>query len=185
MYEKPFDPDLHRLRKHALSCSYRLGRTGIQLALGFRRYRTPFFIRRSILQKMRERMTIMVFVHNGPLKGRSMQINKDSASIGRGPDNDLRIDEPSVSKRHAMIFKTPNGYSIEDLKSQNGTWIDGNLIASGKKMEVESGIPISLGNVLVSAGKPLPLILPHLEPALILANSAQTGTKSPSLPIHS
>jgi diguanylate cyclase (GGDEF)-like protein len=106
---------------------------------------------------MRERMTIMVFVHNGPLKGRSMQINKDSASIGRGPDNDLRIDEPSVSKRHAMIFKTPNGYSVEDLKSQNGTWIDGNLIASGKKMEVEGGIPISLGNVLVSAGKPLPL----------------------------
>ena len=101
-------------------------------------------------------MTIMVFIHNGPLKGRSMQINKDSASIGRGPDNDLRIDEPSVSKRHAMIFKTPKGYSIEDLKSQNGTWIDGSLIASGKNIEIGSGIPISLGNVLVSAGKALP-----------------------------
>jgi len=101
-------------------------------------------------------MTIMVFIHNGPLKGRSMQINKDSASIGRGPDNDFRLDESSVSKRHAMIFKTPKGYSIEDLGSQNGTWIDGSLIVSGKKIEIESGIPISLGNVLVSAGKALP-----------------------------
>jgi diguanylate cyclase (GGDEF)-like protein len=101
-------------------------------------------------------MTIMVFIHNGPLKGRSMQINKGSASIGRGPDNDLQIDESSVSKRHARIFKTVKGYSIEDLRSQNGTWIDGNLIASGKKIEVESGIPISLGNVLVSAGRALP-----------------------------
>jgi len=101
-------------------------------------------------------MTIMVFIHNGPLKGRSMQINKDSASIGRDPDNDVRIDDPSVSKRHALIFKTPKRYSIEDLRSQNGTWIDGSLIASGKKIEIESGVPISIGNVLVSAGKALP-----------------------------
>ena len=61
-------------------------------------------------------MTIRYLFITDRLKGRSMQINKDSASIGRGPDNDLRIDDPSVSKRHAMIFKTPKGYSIEDLK---------------------------------------------------------------------
>jgi diguanylate cyclase (GGDEF)-like protein len=101
-------------------------------------------------------MTIKVYIHNGPLKGRSVQINKNSASIGRGPDNDVRINESSVSKRHAIIFKTPNGYSIEDLKSQNGTWIDGSLISNGKKIAIESGIPISLGNVVVSAGKALP-----------------------------
>jgi diguanylate cyclase (GGDEF)-like protein len=101
-------------------------------------------------------MTIKVFIHNGPLKGGSMQINKDSASIGRGPNNDVRIDESSVSKRHAMIFKTPKGYLIGDLRSQNGTWIDGSLIPSGKKIEIESGVPISVGNVLVSVGKPLP-----------------------------
>jgi len=101
-------------------------------------------------------MTITVFVHNGPLKGKPMQIHKDSASIGRGPGNDLRIDEPSVSKRHATIFKSPEGYSIEDMRSQNGTWIDGSLIVSGRKIEIGNGIPISLGNVLVSVGKALP-----------------------------
>jgi len=101
-------------------------------------------------------MTIKVFIYDGSVKGRSVQIRGDSASVGRGPSNDIQIDEPSVSKRHAMIFKTPKGYSIEDLGSQNGTWIDGSLIVSGKKIEIESGIPISLGNVLVSAGKALP-----------------------------
>jgi sigma-B regulation protein RsbU (phosphoserine phosphatase) len=101
-------------------------------------------------------MTIRVFIHNGPLKGRSMQIDKECASIGRGPENDLRIDEPSVSKRHAMIFKTQKGHSIEDLKSRNGTWIDGNLIPSGKRIDIDTGIPIALGNVLLSAGRPLP-----------------------------
>jgi len=101
-------------------------------------------------------MTIRVFIHNGPRKGRSMQINKDSASVGRGPDNDVMIDDPSVSKRHAIVFQTPKGYSIEDLRSQNGTWINGTLIASGKKTGIENGTPISIGNVLVSIGKALP-----------------------------
>jgi diguanylate cyclase (GGDEF)-like protein len=101
-------------------------------------------------------MTIKIFVHNGPLKGGSIRINKNSASIGRAPDNDLRIDESSVSKTHAIVFKGPNGYSIEDRKSQNGTWIDGTLIGSGKRVEIASGTPISLGNVVVSVGKALP-----------------------------
>ncbi|NTV35276.1 MAG: FHA domain-containing protein, partial [Deltaproteobacteria bacterium] len=77
-------------------------------------------------------MTIRVFIHDKPLKGRSIQINKDSASIGRGPGNDIQINDSSVSKRHAIIFQTPKGYSIEDQRSQNGTWIDGSLIAGGK-----------------------------------------------------
>jgi diguanylate cyclase (GGDEF)-like protein len=101
-------------------------------------------------------MTITLFVHNGPLKGREAQIHKESASIGRGPDNDIRINEPSVSKSHAKIYEDSRGYSIEDLRSQNGTWVNGNLITSGKKTEVGSGIPISLGNVVVSVGKALP-----------------------------
>jgi len=54
-------------------------------------------------------MALRVFIHNGTLKGRLMQINKDSASIGRGTENDIRLDDPSVSKQHAMIFKTPKG----------------------------------------------------------------------------
>ncbi|MGE5839608.1 MAG: FHA domain-containing protein, partial [Deltaproteobacteria bacterium] len=101
-------------------------------------------------------MSFRVFIHDGPLKGRSFHIGKDSASIGRGPDNDIQINDPSVSKRHAIIFQTANKYSIEDERSQNGTWIDGNLIESGKKIRIDNGMPISIGNVLVSVGKSLP-----------------------------
>lgn len=117
-------------------------------------------------------MTIKVFIHSGPRNGRSMQINRDSASIGRGPGNDIGIDDPSVSKRHAMIFKTRTGYSIEDLKSQNGTWIDGSLIASGKKIEIDPGIPISIGNVLVSIGKALPATFTSSQACIELVGSA-------------
>jgi diguanylate cyclase (GGDEF)-like protein len=84
-----------------------------------------------------------------------MQINKDSSSIGRSPDNDVRIDDPHVSRRHAIIFKTQEGYLIEDLRSQNGTWIDGNPIEHGRKIKIEGGIPVSISDVLLSIGKPL------------------------------
>jgi diguanylate cyclase (GGDEF)-like protein len=126
-------------------------------------------------------MAIKVFIHNGPLKGRSIRINKNFASIGRGPDNDVRIDEASVSKKHAMIFKTPKGYSIEDLKSQNGTWIDGSLISSGKKIEVESGIAVSLGNVVVSAGKALPSDFALAQASIDLAEFVSECDKKSTL----
>jgi diguanylate cyclase (GGDEF)-like protein len=101
-------------------------------------------------------MAIKVFIYDRSVKGRSVQIKGDSASIGRGPSNDIQIDGPSVSKRHACIFKERSGYSIEDLRSQNGTWINGGLIAGGTKAAVESGVPISIGDVLVSIDKVLP-----------------------------
>ena len=114
---------------------------------------------------------MMVFINNRLPKGRSIQIKKDSASIGRGPENDVRIDDPSVSKRHAMIFKTPKGCSIEDLRSHNGTWIDGSMIPCGKKVEIKNGLPILIGNVLVSVGKAVPPALASLEASIDLAGS--------------
>jgi len=108
-----------------------------------------------------------------------MQIPKDSASIGRGPGNDIQINDASVSKRHAIIFKTPKGYSVEDLRSQNGTWIDGGLIASGRKVGIAIGVPISVGNVLVSVGKSLPPDFAFAQASIDLGGSvAECDAKS-------
>jgi len=119
-------------------------------------------------------MTILVFIYDGSVKGRSVQIKGDSASVGRGPSNEIQIDEPSVSKRHARIFKARTGYSIEDLRSQNGTWINGGLIASGKEIAIESGVPVSIGNVLVSMGKALPPTF-NFSPSFINVMETATG----------
>jgi diguanylate cyclase (GGDEF)-like protein len=70
-----------------------------------------------------------------------------------------------------MILKSPKGYSIEDLRSQNGTWIDGSLIVSGRKIEIENGVPISIGNVLMSAGKALPRVFPGTQVSIGLTGS--------------
>ena len=43
-------------------------------------------------------------------------------------DNQIQISDLGVSGYHARIFRTSEGYSIEDLKSRNGIWINGGRI---------------------------------------------------------
>jgi pSer/pThr/pTyr-binding forkhead associated (FHA) protein len=45
-------------------------------------------------------------------------------TIGRDPDNVIRIDNPAVSKHHARIIKEQDQFFIEDLNSTNGTYIN-------------------------------------------------------------
>jgi len=51
-------------------------------------------------------------------------------TIGRAHDNDLVIDEPTVSAYHAKIYTYLTASYIEDLNSTNGTFVDGKRIAS-------------------------------------------------------
>jgi len=56
---------------------------------------------------------------------RSIDLTEDSFAIGRKSDNDLSIDDHTVSRRHAKIVRVQSVYFIEDLKSTNGTAVNG------------------------------------------------------------
>lgn len=64
----------------------------------------------------------------GKLKGEKFHIGKDCFIIGRQPASDLRIDEPQVSRRHAEIKKEGGEYLLKDLKSRNGTLLNGETV---------------------------------------------------------
>jgi hypothetical protein len=49
-------------------------------------------------------------------------------SIGRTPDNNIQVEMPEVSRRHARISMTEYGYVIADLKAGNGTYVNGERI---------------------------------------------------------
>ncbi|WP_412539184.1 PqqD family peptide modification chaperone [Longispora sp. K20-0274] len=55
--------------------------------------------------------------------GRAYPLDREVTTIGRAGDNDLVIDHPSVSRRHARVARTPAGYAVEDLGSFNGTGV--------------------------------------------------------------
>ncbi len=68
---------------------------------------------------------------------------KERFTIGRLPDNDLRIDNPTVSSHHAVVINILNDSFIEDLNSTNGTYINGRLI---KKHALQQGDLITIGH---------------------------------------
>jgi sigma-B regulation protein RsbU (phosphoserine phosphatase) len=96
---------------------------------------------------------IKVFIAKGPEQGPSFVLNGNTAQIGRDSENEVRLDEASVSRKHVKIYRDNNEYYIEDLQSRNGTWINGHAITSGLRVQVQEGVPITVGNVLVSLGK--------------------------------
>ncbi|MEJ2726507.1 MAG: FHA domain-containing protein [Deltaproteobacteria bacterium] len=96
---------------------------------------------------------IKVFIANGAEQGRSFVLRGDTALVGRGLANEICLNESSVSRKHAKIYKKNDQYYIEDLQSTNGTWVDGSFIKCGVRVLVEEGIPIAVGNIVVSLGK--------------------------------
>ncbi len=51
-------------------------------------------------------------------------MDKDAFTIGRKPENDIQIDNPVVSGKHARIFKEGRKVIVEDLGSTNGTFVN-------------------------------------------------------------
>ena len=51
-------------------------------------------------------------------------------TLGRAPDNKIKIDQDLVSKHHARIFTYFQASYIEDLKSTNGTFVNGKRIGT-------------------------------------------------------
>ena len=70
-------------------------------------------------------------------------MNKERYTIGRLPDNDIRIDNPSVSGHHSLIINILNDSFLEDLNSTNGTYVNGKLI---KKHAMQHGDVITVGH---------------------------------------
>ncbi len=69
---------------------------------------------------------------NGPQTGQQFSLNLPESILGRHPDCTIVLESGSVSRQHAKILKREDGCYIQDLKSRNGTFVNGQLI-SGEK----------------------------------------------------
>ena len=70
-------------------------------------------------------------------------MNKERYTVGRLPDNDIRIDNAAVSGHHSLVINILIDSFLEDLNSTNGTYVNGKLI---KKHALQHGDVITVGH---------------------------------------
>ena len=72
----------------------------------------------------------MVVVHRGTNKGSRFLIAQDSVSIGRSPESEIFLNDVTVSRTHAVIERNGSTFSLTDLGSLNGTYINNQSLKS-------------------------------------------------------
>ncbi|HET7506263.1 MAG TPA: sigma 54-interacting transcriptional regulator [Kofleriaceae bacterium] len=102
--------------------------------------------------------TLRVDVLEGPDAGRSHVATEDKLAIGTAIDNDLMLEDDSVSRYHVELSRGRTGVRIVDCGSTNGTLVHGIAIGSG---EAPAGSVLSLGRtrLRVSDGEEITLEL--------------------------
>ncbi len=88
---------------------------------------------------------------SGPKKGQTFDLQKETIFLGRSSKNDIRISDRALSRKQLKIFRIGGKFFVEDLKSTNGTWLNGNLILPGEGFELNEGDIISMGETQLKA----------------------------------
>lgn len=93
----------------------------------------------------------MLVIENGQMAGQRWLIDSDRVVIGREVGAvDLLIVERQVSRRHAMIERTDQGFVLKDLSSKNGTFLNGKelreqpaLLQDGDEIQIALSVRIA------------------------------------------
>ena len=66
----------------------------------------------------------VLIVRSGPQAGDRFALEGDVTRLGRHPDSEIMLDDITVSRRHASIERTSEGYVVADAGSLNGTYVN-------------------------------------------------------------
>jgi len=121
-------------------------------------------------------------VIKGPMLGRSFEIKGETAFVGRSLKNDIQIKDGAISRKHLKVFRIGNKYFVEDLRSTNGTMVNGEIITPGEGFEVEDRDTVSIGHTVIrldgiSAGKGLGTKEFESRPARVYSNEEGQVTR--------
>ncbi|MBI3913607.1 MAG: FHA domain-containing protein [Chloroflexi bacterium] len=102
-----------------------------------------------------------ILIRKGSRKNEMIRLEADRVSIGRAESNGIVLNLEQISRQHAEITRDQAGYSLTDLASRNGTWINGMRLKAHEPVRLELNDEIQLAGDLVllqfvDAGTTLP-----------------------------
>ena len=118
----------------------------------------------------------------------AIRLDLESCTVGRSEECDIVLPDKSVSKRHAELTGTPRHWTIRDLGSSNGVWVNGEKVG---EVRLESGDRLKLGRLTFefltegeSTGEQEPVTMIYQAPRgrAEAATSDAGATKKPRLP---
>ena len=119
----------------------------------------------------------LILVYSGSLDspdvGCRYDLVGDELIIGRSSDADIQVDRDSVSRRHARLARGEDGWTIADLQSTNGTYVNNESV---REQPLSDGDFIKIGNAIFRFfGGPNVVAAVHEEMFRIAVTCALTG----------
>jgi pSer/pThr/pTyr-binding forkhead associated (FHA) protein len=84
----------------------------------------------------------VLVVQKGTATGERFYLEGEVLSMGRDPECDIFLNDVTVSRRHAVIHRSPDGVTVTDADSLNGTYVNGVLV---DKAHLRSGDALQVG----------------------------------------
>ena len=84
----------------------------------------------------------MVVIHRGPAKGARFLIDQSEVAIGRSTDSPVFLDDVTVSRKHAVIEGREGVFTLRDLGSLNGTYLNNQSVSES---QLATGDEIQIG----------------------------------------
>lgn len=87
-----------------------------------------------------------LYVQAPGIRSYTYELNKPEITIGRELRNDLILDDPRVSRMHAVLRQTDAGYTLCDLGSGNGTFVNGHRITANVEFKLADKDEVKVGS---------------------------------------
>jgi FHA domain/zinc-ribbon domain len=86
--------------------------------------------------------TALLAVRRGPNAGSQFLLDSDLTLVGRHPDSDIFLDDVTVSRRHAEFYRLGGRFTVRDVGSLNGTYVNRERI---EEAQLNEGDEVQVG----------------------------------------
>ncbi|HXW45732.1 MAG TPA: FHA domain-containing protein [Streptosporangiaceae bacterium] len=86
--------------------------------------------------------TALLSVRRGPNAGSQFLLDSDLTLVGRHPDSDIFLDDVTVSRRHAEFYRQGGRFTVRDVGSLNGTYVNRERI---EEAQLNEGDEVQVG----------------------------------------
>lgn len=155
---------------------------GDSITLTFERIRTRFSERNPLTGEEDTQPTLnfayRLMMTHGVITGRTFELTDSIITIGRDLSNDIVVQDPEVSRYQVRLRRVRQGYSLEDMGSTNGTFVNGTRLEDPVALNHDD--VIKLGSTVQ-----MQFVADMLAPLPEALNGDETGSTQPSTDLDS